>query len=220
MHTEKESICMLFCSQKNVERKGTILGEVISPFSWQAETTSSHLEWVAFVKCMFLIQTSLLPEARLNEADIKGQFYFSTPREPMQWLMVTLKTGTCQSFSLSGKKKKKYILHKEEKQMLGTLQWIPVSLRVKVHISIVVLRGPNDLLPQSFLPCVGLLLLVPLGAVSYQPLWEPTLASGHFNLPFPLPATVFSQKSIGLTWSWFPLRLSRFLLTFHPIELS
>lgn len=117
-------------------------------------------------------------------------------------------------FTVRQKEKKKN-LHKGEKQMLGTLQWIPVSLRVKAHISIMVLRGPSDLLLRA-----GLLLLFPLGAVSYQPLCEPTLASGHFNLPFPLPATVFSQKSTRLTWSWLPLILSRFLLTFHLIKLS
>lgn len=66
--------------------------------------------------------------------------------------MVTLKTGQCQPFLWSRQNKRQHIiLHKGEKQMLRTLQWIPASLGVKAQVSAVVHRGPEDPSPQ-FLP--------------------------------------------------------------------
>lgn len=42
-----------------------------------------------------------------------------------------------------------------------------------------------------------------------QPHWKHAPTAGHLIAPFPLPASVFPQKSAWLTYSWPPLRLPR-----------
>lgn len=76
----------------------------------------------------------------------------------MLWQMVTLKTGTCQHFLLSSKKTKQnekpqtHYSSKGRETYAQKLQWSPASLKGKVQVSMMVLRGPNDLPSHPLLP--------------------------------------------------------------------